>query len=95
MALLQKYPKAVQWSFLLLVFFGLCFAIEVPDGYEFAKAGTEFIDKDNLTIEEQRVLNLKKLAVRKYEMQEVSKYPAVLSLIDDFQKNKFFLKKSV
>ena len=50
----------------------------------------EFIDKDNLTIEEQRVLNLKKLAVRKYEMQEVSKYPAVLSLIDDFQKNKFF-----
>ena len=51
----------------------------------------EFIDKDNLTIEEQRVLNLKKLAVRKYEMQEVSKYPAVLSLIDDFQKNKFFL----
>ena len=51
----------------------------------------EFIDKDNLTIEELRVLNLKKLAVRKYEMQEVSKYPAVLSLIDDFQKNKFFL----
>jgi len=48
MAFLQKYPKAVQWSFLLLVFFGLCFAIEVPDGYEFAKAGTEFIDKDKL-----------------------------------------------
>ena len=46
MSFLQKYPKAVQWSFLLLVFFGLCFAIEVPDGYEFAKAGTEFIDKD-------------------------------------------------
>ena len=51
----------------------------------------EFIDKDNLTINEIRILNLKKLAVRKYEMQEVAKYPASLSLLDDFQKNKFFL----
>ncbi len=51
----------------------------------------EFIDKDNLTIEELRVLNQKKLAVRKYEMQEVAKYPATLSLLDDFKKNKFFL----
>lgn len=51
----------------------------------------EFIDKDNLTINEIRILNLKKLAVRKYEMQEVAKYPAELSLLDDFQKNKFLL----
>ena len=29
-------------------FFGLCFAIQIPEGYEFAKAGTEFIDKDKL-----------------------------------------------
>tara|TARA_Y100001954_G_C15664898_1_gene529632 strand:- start:179 stop:406 length:228 start_codon:yes stop_codon:yes gene_type:complete len=51
----------------------------------------EFIDRDNLTKEELRILNLKKLAVRKYEMQEVTKYPASLSLLDDFDKNKFFL----
>ena len=51
----------------------------------------EIIDRDNLTIEELRVLNLKKLAVRKYEMQEVSKYPATISLLDDFKKNRFFL----
>tara|TARA_B100000963_G_C22153150_1_gene462672 strand:- start:256 stop:465 length:210 start_codon:yes stop_codon:yes gene_type:complete len=51
----------------------------------------EFIDKDNLTINELRILNLKKLAVRKYEMQEVVKYPAVLSLLDNLQKNKFLL----
>ncbi len=51
----------------------------------------EIIDKDDLTIDEIRVLNIKKLAVRKFEMQEVKKYPAVLSLIEDFQKNKFFL----
>ena len=51
----------------------------------------EIIDKEDLTIDEIRVLNIKKLAVRKFEMQEVKKYPAVLSLIEDFQKNKFFL----
>lgn len=51
----------------------------------------EIVDKDNLTTEELRLLNLKKLAVKNYELQEVSKYPASLSLIDDFRKNKFFL----
>ena len=48
MEIIRKYPKAIQWTFLLIVFFGLCFAIQIPEGYEFAKAGTEFIDKDKL-----------------------------------------------
>ena len=48
MDLIKKYPKAIQWIFLLAVFFSLCFAIQIPEGYEFAKAGTEFIDKDKL-----------------------------------------------
>ena len=48
MELIKNYPKAIQWIFLLIVFFGLCFAIQIPEGYEFAKAGTEFIDKDKL-----------------------------------------------
>ncbi len=48
MEVIKKYPKAFQWVFLLSVFFGLCFAIQIPEGYEFAKAGTEFIDKDKL-----------------------------------------------
>ena len=48
MEIIKKYPKAIQWIFLLVVFFGLCFAIQIPEGYEFAKAGTEFIDKDKL-----------------------------------------------
>ncbi len=48
MEVIKKYPKTIQWIFLLLVFFSLCFAIEIPEGYEFAKAGTEFIDKDKL-----------------------------------------------
>ena len=48
MEVIKKYPKAIQWIFLLIVFFGLCYAIQIPEGYEFAKAGTEFIDKDKL-----------------------------------------------
>ena len=31
---IKKYPKAIQWIFLLIVFFGLCFAIQIPEGYE-------------------------------------------------------------
>ena len=48
MEIIKKYPKATQWSFLFIIFFSLCFAIQIPEGYEFAKAGTEFIDKDKL-----------------------------------------------
>ena len=48
MEIIKKYPKAIQWIFLFVIFFGLCFAIQIPEGYEFAKAGTEFIDKDKL-----------------------------------------------
>ena len=48
MGIIKKYPKSIQWIFLLIVFFSLCFAIQIPEGYEFAKAGTEFIDKDKL-----------------------------------------------
>ena len=48
MEIIKKYPKAIQWIFLFIIFFGLCYAIQIPEGYEFAKAGTEFIDKDKL-----------------------------------------------
>ena len=48
MEIIKKYPKAIQRIFLFIIFFGLCFAIQIPEGYEFAKAGTEFIDKDKL-----------------------------------------------
>ena len=48
MEIIKKYPKTIQWTFLLIVFSALCFAIQIPEGYVFAKAGTEFIDKDKL-----------------------------------------------
>ena len=37
MELLKKYPKLFQWLFLLIVFFFLCFAIDVPETYKFIR----------------------------------------------------------
>ena len=34
MELLKKHPKLFQWFFLLIVFFALCFAIDVPETYK-------------------------------------------------------------
>ena len=51
----------------------------------------EFIEKENLSVDELRALSMKKLAVKKYEMQEVGKYPAKEALIHDFKKCKFYL----
>jgi len=48
MNILKKYSISFQWIFLFTIFFALCFGINIPEGYEFAKAGTEFIDKDKL-----------------------------------------------
>ena len=42
MEIINKYPKLFQWFFLLLVFFGLCFAIDVPEGYKFIRAQAEY-----------------------------------------------------
>ncbi len=44
----KKHPKIIQFTFVLIIFLTLCFAIDVPEGYEFLKAGTEFMDKDKL-----------------------------------------------
>lgn len=51
----------------------------------------EFSDKNDLSIPQLRELNLKKLAVKKFEMQSVQNYPATKVLIDDFQKSAFYL----
>ena len=43
MEIIKKYPKLFQWLFLLIVFFALCFAIEVPETYKFIRGQAEFI----------------------------------------------------
>ena len=47
MELLKKYPKFFQWFFLLGVFFSLCFAIDVPETYNFIRGQAEFIKDPN------------------------------------------------
>jgi len=47
MELLKKYPKTFQWLFLLVVFFALCFAIEVPETYKFIRGQAEFVKDPN------------------------------------------------
>jgi len=47
MELLKKYPKFFQWFFLLIVFFSLCFAIDVPETYNFIRGQAEFIKDPN------------------------------------------------
>jgi glycine betaine/proline transport system permease protein len=47
MELLKKYPKFSQWFFLLIVFFSLCFAIDVPETYNFIRGQAEFIKDSN------------------------------------------------
>ena len=41
MNIINQYPKTFQWIFLILVFFGLCFAIDVPENYKFIRAQAE------------------------------------------------------
>ena len=50
MEYLKKYPKLFQWLFLLAVFFGLCFAIEVPETYKFIRGQAEFIKDPNQSV---------------------------------------------
>ena len=47
MELFKKYPKLFSWLFLLILFFALCFAIEVPETYKFIRGQAEFIKDPN------------------------------------------------
>ena len=47
MEIIKKYPKLFQWLFLLIVFFALCFAIDVPETYKFIRGQAEFIKDPN------------------------------------------------
>ena len=42
MEFIKKNPKLFQWLFLLIVFFALCFAIDVPETYKFIRGQAEF-----------------------------------------------------
>ncbi len=50
MEYLKKYPKLFQWLFLLIVFFALCFAIDVPETYKFIRGQAEFVKDPNQSV---------------------------------------------
>ena len=50
MEYLKKYPKLFQWLFLLIVFFALCFAIDVPETYKFIRGQAEFVKAPNQSV---------------------------------------------
>ena len=50
MEYLKKYPKLFQWIFLLVVFFALCFAIDVPETYKFIRGQAEFVKDPNQSV---------------------------------------------
>ena len=50
MELIKKYPKLFQWLFLLVVFFALCFAIDVPETYKFIRGQAEFVKDPNQSV---------------------------------------------
>ena len=47
MEFIKKYPKLIQWLFLLIAFFALCFAIDVPETYKFIRVQAEFVKDPN------------------------------------------------
>ena len=47
MEFIKKYPKLFQWLFLLIIFFALCFAIDVPETYKFIRGQAEFVKDPN------------------------------------------------
>ena len=49
MEIIKKYPKSFQWLFLLIAFFGLCFVIDVPEGYQYIRSIAEYSRDPNLS----------------------------------------------
>jgi len=73
MELLKKYPKLFQWLFLLVVFFTLCFAIDVPETYKFIRGQAEFIKDPN-----QSTYTLFGIEVRYYAFDTLWRLPPLL-----------------
>jgi len=73
MELLKRYPKLFQWLFLLVIFFTLCFAIEVPETYKFIRGQAEFIKDPN-----QSTYTLFGIEVRYYAFDTLWRLPPLL-----------------
>jgi len=85
MEILKKYPKSFQWLFLLIVFFALCFAIEVPEGYKFIRSVAEFTKDPNLSS-----YNFFGIEVRYYGYETLWRLPPFLGWLPVWVHNSLF-----
>jgi len=85
MEILKKYPKSFQWLFLLIVFFALCFAIDVPEGYKFIRSVAEFTKDPNLSS-----YNFFGIEVRYYGYETLWRLPPFLGWLPVWVHNSLF-----
>ena len=85
MEILKKYPKSFQWLFLLIIFFGLCFAIDVPDGYKFIRSVAEYSKDPNLSS-----YNLFGIEVRYYGYDTLWRLPPFLGWLPIWVNDSLF-----
>ena len=85
MELLKKYPKLFQWLFLLVVFFALCFAIDVPETYKFIRGQAEFIKDPN-----QSAYTLFGAEVRYYAFDVLWRLPPLLGWLPIWVNDSLF-----
>jgi len=85
MEILKKYPKSFQWLFLLIIFFVLCFAIDVPEGYKFIRSVAEFSKDPNLSS-----YNLFGIEVRYYGYDNLWRLPPYLGWLPIWVNDSLF-----
>ena len=88
--ILKKYPKSFQWLFLLIIFFGLCFAIDVPDGYKFIRSIAEFSKDPNLSS-----YNLFGIEVRYYGYNNLWRLPPFLGWLPIWINEEIFFFRKI
>ena len=72
MEILKKYPKSFQWLFLLIIFFGLCFAIDFREIKKQTKAVVKRLDHQYLNeIKPFDILNPTAENIAKYFFDEI------------------------
>ena len=85
MEILKKYPKSIQWAFLLIVFFTLCFSIDVPEGYKFIRAQAEHVKDPN-----QVTYNFLGTEVRYIEYSALWRLPPLLAWLPIWVNDSMF-----
>ena len=85
MEIIKKYPKSFQWLFLLIAFFGLCFAIDVPEGYQYIRSIAEYSRDPNLSS-----YNFFGIEVRYYAYDTLWRLPPLLGWLSIWVNDSLF-----